>query len=171
MTFLPGQVSNTSGNGYFSPGVSGNPGGRPRGLSALQIEARRHAEDAIKRLAHLMHKGTPDAVQVAACREMLDRAYGKPQQTVDLDIAVANRINELNLEDLAALERKLVAATALPALTHEEEPEQPTLFGGLEETTGDPVPVAVDEGADLDLDVAADSAATSAGEGAATDDL
>lgn len=62
-------------------------GGRQKGTSNkatadIKAAARMHGADAIKRLAHLMTKAESEQAQVAACKELLDRAYGKPAQAV-----------------------------------------------------------------------------------------
>lgn len=66
----------------FVKGQSGNPGGRakltPEVLEAREI-ARQHGPAALERLVQLMHN-TSGQVSVAACKEILDRAYGKPAQ-------------------------------------------------------------------------------------------
>ena len=49
---------------------------------AARIIALRHAERAISRLAHLMEKAESEAAQVSACKEILDRAYGKAPQAI-----------------------------------------------------------------------------------------
>ena len=52
---------------------------------AARIIALRHAERAIGRLAHLMEKADSSAAQVSACKEILDRAYGKAPQAITGD--------------------------------------------------------------------------------------
>jgi hypothetical protein len=69
----------------FAKGKSGNPGGRPKELESIRGAARLAAPDALKALTRLaMSSSTPPAARVAACREILDRAYGKPTQAVEL---------------------------------------------------------------------------------------
>jgi len=45
----------------FKKGVSGNPGGRPRGYADLQALARKHSEAATTRLAHWMKSNDAQA--------------------------------------------------------------------------------------------------------------
>lgn len=69
-----------------------NVGGRPKGVKnkpkqygaadAARIYALRHAERAISRLAHLMDKAENEQAQISACKEILDRAYGKAPQAI-----------------------------------------------------------------------------------------
>lgn len=65
----------------FVKGQSGNPGGRKKGGSEIVELARKHAPEAITRLAALMADEN-GKVAVAACNSILDRAYGKPVQQV-----------------------------------------------------------------------------------------
>lgn len=60
-------------------------GGRQRGTpnkvtAEIKAAARKHGEAAIKHLAKLMTTAESEAAQVAACKEILDRAYGKAHQ-------------------------------------------------------------------------------------------
>jgi hypothetical protein len=70
-------------------GTSGTPktGGRQKGTpnkATLEIKhaARNYAPEALKELARLASKAESEAARVAAIREILDRAYGKPAQAV-----------------------------------------------------------------------------------------
>lgn len=69
-----------------------NKGGRPKGsrdgvpvraIASLAELARRHTDKAIATLAQICEYGESEAARVAAANHLLDRAYGKPQQSVD----------------------------------------------------------------------------------------
>lgn len=62
-------------------------GGRQKGsrnvLTAdIKAIASVHGKAAIAKLARLMEHAESEQAQVAACKEILDRAYGKPSQTI-----------------------------------------------------------------------------------------
>ena len=63
----------------FKPGKSGNPGGRPATLAAMQELARTHTEAAIEALVLAL---ADDKQRVAAASVLLDRAWGKPAQAI-----------------------------------------------------------------------------------------
>lgn len=67
--------------------------GRPRGAQnratkeqkgTLQELARSHTETALKTLVEVARKGESDAARVSAANALLDRAYGKPSQAVEV---------------------------------------------------------------------------------------
>lgn len=69
--------------GRFKPGVSGNPGGRPKREGEVRELARAHTEAAIAKLAELMTNRDP-RVALRAAEALLDRAWGRPGQAVEL---------------------------------------------------------------------------------------
>lgn len=65
----------------FKPGQSGNPGGRPKGEREVVELARQAAPDAIAKLIELVGNADPRTA-MAAANSVLDRAFGKPTQTL-----------------------------------------------------------------------------------------
>lgn len=79
----------------FQPGVSGNPGGRPKGIAA---KAREHTDKAMDVLAAALEDA--DArIRVAAARELLDRGYGKP---IAMTADVTKRLDDWTDDDIDA---------------------------------------------------------------------
>jgi hypothetical protein len=67
----------------WKPGQSGNPSGRPKQNPLAQELARAYTEQAVQALAEIL--GDPEADQrakIAAAQALLDRAWGKPAQTL-----------------------------------------------------------------------------------------
>ena len=61
--------------------------GRPKGSTNkikhdIKASAALHGQEALSRLVHLMKHSKADQVQVAAAKEILDRAYGKAPQAI-----------------------------------------------------------------------------------------
>jgi chemotaxis receptor (MCP) glutamine deamidase CheD len=52
---------------------------RKRKTSELKDEAGKYAHEAIEALVELMRNSGSDPVRVAAAKELLDRAHGKPK--------------------------------------------------------------------------------------------
>lgn len=70
----------------FGKGQSGNPGGLPKGTAEVKAAARALTTDAITTLATIMgNTDAPAAARVAAANSILDRGWGKPQQSVELN--------------------------------------------------------------------------------------
>lgn len=90
---------NRDASGRFVPGVTGNPGGRPKGIAAI---ARQHTDKAVDVLVAAMDSND-ERVKIAAAKEILDRGYGKaPVFTADL----TGKLDDL---DDDALDAALVA--------------------------------------------------------------
>ncbi len=66
-------------SGMFSPGVSGNPSGRPKSDVVIRDLARQHTEDALNTLIEIaVNKKAPPSARVHAACAILDRGWGKP---------------------------------------------------------------------------------------------
>lgn len=93
----------------FKPGVSGNPGGRPKGIAA---KAREHTDTALEVLVTGM-ADTDARVRVAAAKEVLDRGWGKP---LTMTADVTKKLDDFTDDDLDAgiafLRSAIHAATA-----------------------------------------------------------
>jgi len=58
--------------------TGGRQAGTPNKVTHdIKVLAQGYGRDAIKRLYHLALNASTESVQVSACRELLDRAYGK----------------------------------------------------------------------------------------------
>lgn len=68
----------------WKPGQSGNPGGRPKVAAEVRELARQHGYEAIQRLVALLHSAN-ETVSLRAAEVLLDRAYGRPLQGLELN--------------------------------------------------------------------------------------
>lgn len=80
----------------FKPGVSGNPGGRPKAIVEVVNLAREQTEAAIRTLAEIaVNADAHPGARVAAACAILDRGWGKPRQDVHVDQTVNLRVQHL----------------------------------------------------------------------------
>ena len=87
----------------FAKGQSGNPGGRPKVVGAVQEVARQYTIEAISTLAAIMRDPkAPAAARALASNSILDRAFGKPAQAVSTTIS-ARSARELTDDELMAI--------------------------------------------------------------------
>jgi hypothetical protein len=98
----------------FKPGVSGNPGGRPkkpqswerrRIVADVKALAQECAPEAISTLKTIMlSTKMPPAARLGAATALLDRGYGKPGQGIDLTLGWnLGRLSDAELDQLEAL--------------------------------------------------------------------
>jgi hypothetical protein len=66
----------------FPPGVSGNPGGRPKDVGEVRALARKYTLLAVNTLVRLAKSADKDAVRATAAAALLDRGWGRPVQPV-----------------------------------------------------------------------------------------
>lgn len=86
--------------GHFAAGVSGNPNGRPAVSREIRELARQYGPHALLRLVELS-RSREGPVAVHACRALLDRGYGRPEQ------AIING-DGVSAADLAAFQTDLI---------------------------------------------------------------
>ena len=67
----------------FQKGVSGNPGGRPKLPAEIREMFQTKAPEAFEVLCKHLHASDP-RVCVSAATQILDRAYGRPVQSIDV---------------------------------------------------------------------------------------
>jgi hypothetical protein len=66
--------------------TGGRKAGTPNKATAdIKAAAQAYTEDALATLAQIMKAGESEAARVAAANSILDRGFGKPRQSMDLD--------------------------------------------------------------------------------------
>ena len=66
--------------------IGGRQKGTPNKVTAdIRAAAALHGEAALQTLVHLMNNAESEQAQLAACKEILDRAYGKATQPLSGD--------------------------------------------------------------------------------------
>ena len=106
----------------FKPGVSGNPGGRPKTPQTIEVRriilgvreaARELTLDAIDTLATIMKDPkAPAAARISAAVALLDRGHGRPFQAVDVKDGVD--LGLLSDEELYTLDA-ILSRASVPA--------------------------------------------------------
>jgi len=85
LTLAESSKSNLRTPHRFKAGEVANPAGRPKVVREIAVLAREYTTQAIETLAEIMrNKRTQSSARVRAAEILLDRGYGKAQQTVNL---------------------------------------------------------------------------------------
>ena len=111
-------MSNRKDNGRFAPGISGNPGGRPKLPAEMKEIFQAKGPEAAEILVKHLHASDP-RVSVAAAREILDRAYGKPVQSINVDREERIKLIAVVPEKSATTEDWLRAIGETKAIDHQ----------------------------------------------------
>jgi phage gp46-like protein len=78
--------------------TGGRKAGTPNKATAdIKAAAQAYTEDALATLAQIMKAGESEAARVAAANSILDRGFGKPRQSVDLDAQVKADFSTIEL--------------------------------------------------------------------------
>jgi hypothetical protein len=72
-------------NGKFAAGASGNPGGVSEARREMQELARLHSVEAIETAVRIMRTGKSETNRLVAANMLLDRGWGKPRQSVEVE--------------------------------------------------------------------------------------
>ena len=124
---------NRGKDGRFGVGNNANPGGRPKGLQSFRQSAQDASPTAVKVLqAIMLNKLVSANARVNAARTILEYAWGKPRQSIDL--------GGPNGEPLPGSGAPLDLLPFLRRLVKEPEPE-----GGASPASAPPPPIATDD--------------------------
>jgi hypothetical protein len=94
-------MANHTGKGGFRKGESGNPGGRPKLPAEMREIFHEKAPEAFEILCKHLHASDP-RVSVAAATQILDRAYGRPIQSIDTTITENEHIRYVEVQRKSA---------------------------------------------------------------------
>ena len=92
---------NRSGKGYFAPGKSGNPGGRPKENKDFQNACREKSFEALDILYSLMRTSPKCEIRVECAKIIIERAWGKVAEAKE-EPSPEDKIKQIAFETVAA---------------------------------------------------------------------
>jgi hypothetical protein len=111
----PENSPRTGRDGRFLPGVSGNPGGRPKAIVARIREQTNDGAELVDFLVQVVRDETePTRVRIEAAGELLDRGFGRAPIAAGVEVSVvaehslmglARRLSAADMEALEARAR------------------------------------------------------------------
>jgi hypothetical protein len=99
----------------FKKGQSGNPGGRPKKTEeerTLEAMCRERTPEALHAILRIMAGSKQDRAKLAAAQYVLDRAWGKPKESVELSGADGGPIETKQTLDVSGLSPDQLRALA-----------------------------------------------------------
>ena len=101
----------------WKPGQSGNPNGRPKPEVDIAALARVHGPKCIDVVARML-SDKDGKLRLAAATALLDRGFGRPNQSVDVN---TTSVLELHLVAARAISDSIIAAAGdgPPTIDHE----------------------------------------------------
>ena len=67
------------------PGAGRKPGVPNKLTADVKALASEYGPEALQTLVHIMTEGESEQARIAAAKELLDRGYGKPQQSLEVN--------------------------------------------------------------------------------------
>jgi hypothetical protein len=83
-----------------------------RVISDIAAELRQYAQIAVGTIVRLAEHGTEEGTRLAASRELLDRAFGKAAQAIDMRATVSS-VDVLDADTIRRAALRLAGATAV----------------------------------------------------------
>ena len=115
--------------GRFAKGVTGNPGGRPKGLASYIRDRTSDGQDLVDKVVHILQhpngKGIQaQKLQLECIQWLADRGFGKAVLNVEHTGQIGHAIDVfagMSTEELKALHESMQAVVALKAQVIEGE--------------------------------------------------
>ena len=108
----------------FKPGVSGNPAGRPKTPEELRVAFQAAAPKALEVLLEVMANGKSEQTRVKAAEVVLDRAYGKATQAVDVRVTDVGAMHLQLLEEIRARRQERLGQAPIDVTPIEKKDEE-----------------------------------------------
>ena len=87
---------------------------RERVVTDIAAELRQYAQIAVGTIVHIAEHGAEEGTRLAASRELLDRAFGKAAQAIDMRATISS-VDVLDADTIRRAALRLAGATAVDA--------------------------------------------------------
>jgi hypothetical protein len=109
-----GEIKRRSDGTLMPGGANLNPSGRPKSDQTIAEIARAHTPEAMAKIVDLMRNGETQKIQFDAAVYLVNRGWGTPHQSVDMNVLFVREMYKWPLEKVREFRNVYAASLQSP---------------------------------------------------------